>query len=135
MTDKPGSGGEGPDAPTGAAPGDGEAPPEWWEISGLHMLGEDYQAGLQQTPADKADTGDSAGNERAGGSGLIGHLQSMAEPVAEVIGSVLGAANDALVGEAPARARRLRRGRVEPPARIWTLPMPSSPCGRPMRQG
>ena len=120
MTEKPGSGGEGPDVQTDAASGENEAPPAWWDMTGLHLAGEDYQAVRPPAPADGPDAAEPAGNEDDGG-GLVGHLQSVAEPVANVIGSVLGAASDALSGEAPARARRLRRLNRAPLANLYGM--------------
>jgi hypothetical protein len=81
----------------------------WWDISGIDIPGSDYQP----LPDDSGETREPVG--------LIATLQTVAEPMASVVGSVLATAGDALSGETGTRQRRLGRLNKTPLANLHVL--------------
>jgi hypothetical protein len=87
--------------------------------NGAETVSGDVPAGDEDTcPA--AETTEPAEADESAAGGLVGHLQAVAEPVADAIGTVIGAANTALTGRT-AIQRRLARQNREPLANLYDL--------------
>jgi hypothetical protein len=96
--------------PPVAAPEDERA---WWDISGIDIPGSDYQP--------VREVSDELGDADRDQVGLVSTLQTVAEPVADAIGSVLSAAGQVFSGESGGRHRRLRHQNATPLANLHVL--------------